>query len=99
MNGDLFCRYPAQVSLDDERAIVSHLRALLDLHDLLLNGYDAELQAFVSQLSAYGWGSKQIAEFIQRSGQYTRYETMIDHPMPEAGDRGEYNANCERWRK
>ena len=99
MNDDLFSEHSAQVDLDNERAIVMYLRALLDLHDLLLNGYDVELQKFVRSLTAHGWGEMQIAEFILRSSRYTRYERMIDSPMPEVGDRGEYNANCERWRK
>ena len=99
MKDDLFCEHPAQVNLDDDEAIILHLRALLDLHDLLLNGYAAELEAFVKQLAAHGWGKTQIAEFIQKSSYYTRYEMMVESPMPEVGDRGEYNANYHRWRK
>jgi hypothetical protein len=90
---------PCIVDLDDQQAIILHLRALLDLHDLLLNGYDAELRTFVYALSTHGWGKKQIAEFIQLSSYFTRYEFLIDSPIPEVGDRTEYKANRHRWRR
>lgn len=96
---DPFDEHPATVDLDDKQAIILHLRALLDLHDLLLNGHDAELEKFVKSLSSHGWGNTQIAEFIQQSSYYTRYESLIDSPMPEVGDRGEWDANFHRWRK
>ena len=98
LRDNLFQEYPAQVDLDNKYAIVCYLRALLDLYDLLLNGYDVELQKFVQMLSGYGWGKIQIAEFIQQSSYCTRYESLIDSPMPEAGNQGEWNANCQRWR-
>jgi len=73
--------------------------ALLDLHDLLLRGYDSELESFVHLLKEYGWGNKQISEFIQASSCHTRYDSLIDPPIPEVGDRKEFENNQYRWRK
>jgi len=94
-----FDKHPATVDLEDPQEIILYMRALLDLHDLLLNGYDKELQKFVHVLAVYGWGKTQIARFIQQSSYYTRYESLIDPPIPEVGDRSMWKANYHRWRK
>lgn len=90
---------PATVDLDSQQEVITYLRALLDLHDLLYNGYDVQLQFFVQSLSRHGWGKGQIAQFIQLSSYYTRYESLVDPPIPEPGDRKTWDANYHRWRR
>lgn len=90
---------PATVDLDNPDEIIVFLRALLDLHNLLLRGYDNELEQFIHLLSQHGWGQAQISRYIQLSSYYTRFETLIDAPIPEAGNRRTWNANYHRWRK
>lgn len=78
MNLDL--REPAQVNLLDEREVVLHMRALLDLHDLLLNGFDTEMSNFRKKLISVGWGKDRLNEVLQKAAQWTRYEYLIDSP-------------------
>ncbi len=78
---------PATVDYQDPKQIVDHLRALLDLHDLLERGYDAEVGPFLARLRVVGWGPKQINEFTLQASYNTRYEALIDPPIPNRGDR------------
>lgn len=78
MNLDL--REPAQVNLLDEREVMLHMRALLDLHDLLLNGFDTEMSNFRKKLISVGWGKDRLNEVLQKAAQWTRYEYLIDSP-------------------
>ncbi len=89
---------PAQVDLEDTQQVVLFLRALLDLHDLLERGYDAELQPFLAKLREKGWGGKQISEFMLQASYYTRYEALIDPPIPTRGDQFEFENNSYRWK-
>lgn len=71
---------PAQVDYLDERSIMLHMRALLDLHDLLANGYDYEMNRFRAKLLEMGWGNAALAELLHKAASYTRYENLIPHP-------------------
>ena len=84
-----FCRDnpSAMVDYQDPKQIVDHLRALLDLHDLLERGYDAEVVPFLTKLRQVGWGPKQINEFTLQASYNTRYEALIEPPIPNRGDR------------
>lgn len=89
---------PAQVDYQDPKQIIEHLRALLDLHDLLEKGYDYELQSFRVHLREVGWGLNQISEFILQSSFHTRYEALVDPPIPSRGSQFEFDNNSYRWR-
>lgn len=77
---------PCQVDLNVEWKIVRHIRDLLNLADLLENGFDAELLEFTEQLKDAGWARKQIQGFVTRACCGTRYEQALPHPIPDAGD-------------
>ena len=72
---------PAQVDYLDERSIMLHMRALLDLHDLLLLGYDEEMRRFRAKLLEVGWSNKRTTEILQKAAEKTRYEYLIPHPI------------------
>lgn len=72
---------PAQLDYLDERAVVLHIRALLNLHDLLLLGWDKEMENLRKKLIDVGWGDNMILEFIQRACEHTRYEDLLPHPV------------------
>ena len=71
---------PAQVNLQNKREIILHIRALLDLHDLLEKGLDAELLSFRKLLEKEGWGKDRIDEMLHLASMRTRYEGLLD-PM------------------
>lgn len=99
MSTDGFFDYSKSVCVDyqDPEQIVDHLRALLDLYDLLgREGYDAEFQAFLVKLRIAEWGSARIAGFIQQSSFHTRWEGLIDPPIPSRGDSLEFENNKYR---
>lgn len=98
MRTDGLFDYSKSVCVDcqEPKQIVDHLRALLDLHDLLEKGYDAELQDFLVKLRVVGWGSVQIAGFIQQSSFHTRWESLIDPPIPSQGNSFEFENNKYR---
>lgn len=93
-----FCKDnpPATVDYEDPTQIIKHLRALLDLHNLLERGYDTELQPFLVKLREKGWGGRQISEFMLKASYHTRYEALIDPPIPSLGDRFEFENNAYR---
>lgn len=72
---------PAQVDILNEREIILYLRALLDLHDLLLNGLEAEMDNFRRKLLSVGWGSQRITELVYLASLKNRYENLISHPV------------------
>lgn len=72
---------PAQVDYLNEREIILHMRALLDLHDLLLLGYDKEMQKFRIKLFEVGWSKEKITELLHKAAKHTRYEFLISHPI------------------
>jgi len=84
--------------LTDEKAVVQHIRDLLNLAELLEKGFDEELRLFIKSLSRVGWGSKRINELISYAGSGTRYEHITDEfgrnvvprPIPERGDQKEW---------
>ena len=88
---------PATVDYQDPQQIIGHLRALLDLHDLLERGYDAEFVPFLAKLRQVGWGARQISEFTLQASYSTRYEALIDPPIPNRGDRTAFQN--EEYRK
>lgn len=85
-----YCPYPdpAQVDYLNERSIVLHMRALLDLHDLLLHGLDEEMRVFRLKLLDVGWGKDRLNELFQQAAAKTRYEFLI--PSADFGEQFEY---------
>lgn len=71
---------PCCIDMLDEREVMLHMRALLDLHDLLLNGFDTEMSNFRKKLISVGWGKDRLNEVLQKAAQWTRYEYLIDSP-------------------
>jgi len=72
---------PAQVDYLDERQVMLHMRSLLDLHDLLLFGYEYEMSKFRAKLLEIGWNNAALAEILHKAASYTRYENLIPHPI------------------
>lgn len=68
---------PAQVDILNERSIILHIRALLDFHDLLLNGYETEFLNFTKKLHDVGWGENRINEFVQAASAGSRYNYLV----------------------
>lgn len=79
----------AQVDYLDERSVMLHMRALLDLHDLLENGYEFEMSKFRAKLLELGWGHIALAEILHKAASFSRYENLIPHPIHGA-DRNKY---------
>lgn len=88
---------PAQIDLDSKRQIIQHFRDLILLSRFL--DYDAEMFKFIKMLREHGWAKSLIDAFVRRAGQGTFYETLIDSPIPNAGDFREYRRNKARWKK
>lgn len=66
-------RGPAEVDLIDEEEIIQHIRDLLNLADLLENGFDSELLIFIRQLRRAGYPDDRIHKFITSAGYGTRF--------------------------
>lgn len=90
---------PAQVDLLSKREIIQHIRALLDLSELLERGFDAEIADFIELLKAAGWGKDQVSQFISSGACGTRYEQQLPSMFPERGDRTEWEKNKAHWKK
>lgn len=99
--------YPAQVDLISEYEIIRYIRDLINLANLLENGFDVELAKFTKQLREAGWGKKEIKSFIEKACYATRYEhitnefgdKIVPANIPEVGDRIEYKRNKAHWQK
>jgi len=61
----------------NEQAIILHIQALLDLNDLLLNGFEGEFLSFKKKLREAGWGDNRIHEFVQVASNRSRYNYLI----------------------
>jgi len=61
----------------NEQAIILHIQALLDLNDLLLNGFEVEFLSFKKKLREAGWGDNRIHEFVQVASNRSRYNYLI----------------------
>lgn len=72
---------PAQVDLLNERAIVQHIRDMLNLHDLIEGGIDERLTQFRKRLEDVGWGRDMIHQLEERASHNTRYEHLIPPPI------------------
>jgi len=72
---------PAQVDYLNERSVILHFRALLDFHDLLLNGLEGELEKFRLKLLGFGWSRDKLHELLYIAASKTRYENLIPHPV------------------
>ena len=72
---------PAQVDLLSERAIVQHIREMLNLHDLIEGGIEERLEDFRKRLLAVGWGKDRVHELEMRASHNTRYERLIPPPI------------------
>lgn len=72
---------PAQVDLLDERAIVQHIRDMLNLHDLIEGGIGERLEEFRKRLLDVGWGRDRLHGLEERASHNTRYEKLIPPPI------------------
>jgi hypothetical protein len=72
---------PAQVNLLDERAIVQHIRDMLNFHDLIVGGIEERMREFREKLRDVGWGKEMIYMFEGRASHSTRYEKLIPPPI------------------
>jgi hypothetical protein len=87
-----------EVDLYDEKQVVQHIRDLLNLTDLLENGFDHELLLLIRKLKNVGWGDKQIHQMITYAGMGSRFERMTDNDgnrlipraIPESGSQTEW---------
>jgi len=93
--------------LTDQRAVIQHIRDLLNLAPLLERGIDKELQLFIKRLGEVGWGKENINKILTYAGQGNRFERMKDNdggpllprPLPEAGDQSEWRRLKPRSKK
>jgi len=66
-------RGPAEVDLLDDREVIQYIRDLLNLSDLLENGFNTELLIFIRKLKRAGHSDARIHQFITYAGYNTRY--------------------------
>ena len=88
-------RGPAEVDILNEREVIQYIRDLLNLSDLLENGFDSELLAFIKTLKRAGYGDDSIHRFYTYAGYGSRFEVAEDRRgnrvVPRAiPDKGEY---------
>jgi hypothetical protein len=77
MNSDQYPE-PAQVDYYDEREVVTYMRHLLNLYDMLgQQGFDEEFSKFKSLLLKVGWKSSRIDELFMQASEHTRYENLV----------------------
>ena len=72
---------PAQVDLLNERAIVQHIRDMLNLHDLIDGGIEEKLEEFRKRLLSVGWSRDRVHVLEMRASHNTRYERLIPPPI------------------
>ena len=72
---------PAQEDLLDERAIVDHIRDMLNLHDLIEGGIEERMEEFRKRLLTVGWSRDRVHELEMRASYNTRYERLIPPPI------------------
>jgi hypothetical protein len=68
---------PAQLDYLNERAVMLHMRHLLNLHDFLFRGFDEEMARLKAKLIKVGWGREMIEIMFRRAAEYTRYEVLL----------------------
>ncbi len=73
----------ATVNLQEANEIVQYIRALLDFHDLWLNGWEKEWQKFSRSLLEEGWSQNRVNQFLAAASYNTHYEALIDSPIVE----------------
>ena len=91
-------RGPAEVDILNEREVIQYIRDLLNLSDLLENGFDSELLVFIKTLKRAGYGDDSIHRFITYAGYGSRYELLTDRygdkivprAIPEKGEYKEW---------
>jgi len=71
-------RGPAEVDVTNEKEIIQYIRDLLNLADLLENGFDSELLVFIKTLKKAGYGDDYIDKYITYAGRGSRFETLVD---------------------
>jgi len=72
---------PAQVDLLNEREVVTYMRDLLNLHDLIEGGIEERMEKLKKQLQDLGWGKDKIHDMEERASHNTRYERLIPPPI------------------
>lgn len=66
-------RGPAEVDLRNNGEVIQYIRDLLNLSNLLENGFNAELLVFIRKLKLAGYTDDRIHQFITYAGYNTRY--------------------------
>ena len=66
-------RGPAEVDVLSNSEIIQYIRDLINLTDLLENGFNSELLAFIRTLKKAGYNDDRIHHFITYAGYNTRY--------------------------
>lgn len=95
------------VDLTNEKAVVQHIKDLLNLADLLERGFDEELGLLIEKLCAIGWDNTNINRMLTYAAVGTRYEKMEDSDgnrivprnIPERGDQAEWRRIKPRAKK
>lgn len=85
-----------QVNLLEPFEIIRYIRDLINLSDLLENGFGAELLKFIKQLKKEGWAKVRIDAFISAAGFYTRFERDLPRIYHESGSQREYEKGKSR---
>ena len=79
---------PAQIDYLSEYQIIRYFRDLLNLHDLLLQGLEFEIDRFRTQLKNVGWSKDRVFRMYQAAASFSRYEQLIPHPTH--GEKGPF---------
>ena len=72
---------PAQVDLLNEREVVTYMRDLLNLHDLIEGGIEEKTEKLKRDLFDLGWSKDKIHDMEERASYNTRYEMLIPPPI------------------
>jgi len=75
----------AQLDYNDRQAIIQHMRELISLGPLLLNGFEYEWSRLWSLLSKHGWSNEHLKAMEEKACEWTIYERIL--PRPDAGGR------------
>jgi len=75
----------AQLDYNDRQDIIRHMRELISLGPLLLNGFDYEWGRLWSLLSKHGWTNAHLKAMEEKACEWTIYERVL--PRPNEGGR------------
>ncbi len=91
-------RGPCQIDLFDDRQVVQRFRDLLNVGSMLAIDVDEEIYKFRQELKAFGYGHDAIQALQELACISSRYESELEHPIRNLGNRRNYEANKGRRR-